>query len=84
MLKQYAEDWGYGGKLGFIHNRRKHPECSWEVPMAVNDLYTQFSMGKAPVKPLSPQELKDALHVGRPLRRSGVVGASRGPRLPRS
>lgn len=65
MLKQYAEDWGYGGKLGFIHNRRKHPECSWEVPMAVNDLYTQFSMGKAPVKPLSPQELKDALHVGR-------------------
>ncbi len=65
MLKQYADDWGYGGKLGFIHNRRKHPECSWEVPMAVNDLYTQFSMGKPPVKPLSPDELKDALHVGR-------------------
>lgn len=43
MLKKYAEDWGYGNKLGKTYSF-KHPECSWRVGEATKDFASNFEM----------------------------------------
>ena len=59
MLEQYARDWGFGKNLGSVHKKHRH-NCEWAVPHALKEWDDHFSMGKPPVKPLSPAEMAGA------------------------
>ena len=63
MLEQYSRDWGYGNQLGEVYRKKRH-ECSWSVAPAVTDFEDNFEMGKAPIDPMSPSEIEDAVGQG--------------------
>ena len=59
-LKQYETDFGYGQRLGSVFRKNAH-HCSWEVPHAVRDFADNFKFGKPSVKPVSKEEMEEAV-----------------------